>query len=135
MAIWNSVAIPITVSFDPLWAQENWYKSSDMFITICFAIDIFFAFNTSYFSVDGEEIIERKLIATRYLKGMFFIDFISTVPLGAIDPSLNVTAILKVVRIRRLGKMINKLSVTEETKAVSALFKLISYHNLYKATF
>jgi len=80
-------------------------------------MDIIVAFNTSYFNADGEEVIDRKLIAIRYIKGLFLIDLISSLPFNLINKSLNVLSILKVVRIRRLSIMINKLSLTEESKA------------------
>ena len=51
---------------------------------------------------------------------MFFVDLISTIPfdlLPTVGEQLAVLSILKVVRISRLTKIINKLSVEEETKA------------------
>lgn len=47
---------------------------------VIFGIDIIVQFRTTYFSVEGEEVRDWKKIAKRYMKGMFFIDFIATVP-------------------------------------------------------
>mmetsp|Transcript_93059 Transcript_93059/g.128239 ORF Transcript_93059/g.128239 Transcript_93059/m.128239 type:complete len:101 (-) Transcript_93059:615-917(-) len=65
------------------------------------------------------------------MKGMFLIDLISSLPFSYIHKSLNVLSILKVVRIRRLSKMINKLSLAEETKAYIKILQLIFYLFLY----
>mmetsp|Transcript_32843 Transcript_32843/g.23749 ORF Transcript_32843/g.23749 Transcript_32843/m.23749 type:complete len:244 (-) Transcript_32843:1170-1901(-) len=125
IAIWNSLAIPIAISFSPDWAEGSLYAVTDNIGNVMFFIDIFFAFNTSYFSADGEEITDRKSIALRYMKGMFFIDFVSSVPFDVINQELKVLAILKVVRINRLSKMINKLSLTEESKAYIKIIQLV----------
>lgn len=45
-----------------------------------FLVDIFINLNMSYFSSDGEEIIDRRHIIWNYLKGSFIIDFLSTFP-------------------------------------------------------
>jgi hypothetical protein len=55
---------------------------------------------------------------------MFIVDFLSTVPWDAIPgigKNFRLLSILKVVRITRLTKMVNKLAFEEETKAVSKL--------------
>mmetsp|Transcript_93061 Transcript_93061/g.128241 ORF Transcript_93061/g.128241 Transcript_93061/m.128241 type:complete len:217 (+) Transcript_93061:899-1549(+) len=107
------------------------YEWADYIINICFGVDIVIAFNTSYYNVDGEEVISRKLIAIRYVKGLFLIDLISSLPFNLINKSLNVLSILKVVRIRRLSIMINKLSLDEETKAYIKILQLIFHLFLY----
>jgi ABC-type phosphate transport system permease subunit len=52
------------------------------FIDGFFAIDIIMNFFTTYFHpTTGEEITEKKEIAINYLKGMFILDLLSTIPL------------------------------------------------------
>ena len=51
-------------------------------IDACFFVDIIVTFNTSYIHpMTGEEIIDRKHIASNYISGQFLIDLVSTVPL------------------------------------------------------
>ena len=122
IAIWNSLSIPIAVFFSPHWVDSYWYLWIDYISTVAFFGDIFIQFNTTYYDADGEEIRLRCSIARNYITQMFLIDFISTVPwdgLPMFDQSFRLFAILKVVRITRLTKMVNKLSFDEETKAVS----------------
>lgn len=80
-----------------------------------FLIDIAVQFRTTYFSVEGEEVRDWKKIAKRYFKGMFFIDFIATIPwsLTPID-SLKLLKIFKVTRITRFTKVIQKLELKED---------------------
>ena len=91
-----------------------------------FLIDIAVQFRTTYFSVEGEEVRDWKKIAKRYFKGMFFIDFIATIPwsLTPID-SLKLLKIFKVTRITRFTKVIQKLELKEDQKAMVKIFKLI----------
>ena len=50
-----------------------------------FAIDIVLNFFTTFFHpTTGEEIQVKKLIAENYLKGMFILDLLSTIPLDLI---------------------------------------------------
>lgn len=119
IAIWNSLSIPVAVAFTPDWSVSLPYILIDQFTNVLFVIDIIIAFNTSYYDVEGEEIRKHSKIAEHYLKGAFLIDLVSTIPFDLITASLKITAILKVIRIQRLTKIINKLSVEEETKAVS----------------
>jgi len=117
IAIWNSLSIPVAISFSPDWSNSSLYSWFDNLGNVLFFVDIFIAFNTSFFNADGEEITDRKQIALHYMKGMFLIDFISSVPFDLINKEFKVLSILKVVRISRLSKMINKLALTEESKA------------------
>jgi hypothetical protein len=124
IAIWNSISIPVAVFFNPPWETSLWYIWVDYVSTILFFTDIAIMFNTTYYDADGEEIRQFWPIAKNYFSKMFLIDFISTVPWDAFPgggSSLRLFSILKVVRIQRLTKMVNKLSYDEETKAVSSL--------------
>jgi hypothetical protein len=135
IAIWNSISIPVAVFFNPPWEISLWYLWLDYVSTILFFTDIAIMFNTTYYNADGEEIRQIWPIAKNYLSKMFFIDFISTVPWDALPgggSNLRLFSILKVVRIQRLNKMVNKLSYDEETKAVSSPLSLnnnLEYQN------
>ena len=93
---------------------------------VIFGIDIMVQFRTTYFSVEGEEVRDWKKIAKRYMKGMFFIDFIATVPWNYIGlDQLRLLKICKVTRITRFDKVIQKLELKEDQKAMVKIFKLI----------
>ena len=52
-----------------------------MAIDICFFLDIIVIFRTAIYGADCELVNDSKIIAINYLKGNFWIDFLSTVPL------------------------------------------------------
>lgn len=122
-AIWNSLSIPVAIAFKPSWSLTTQYSILDNGINFIFLVDIIIAFNTIYVSFDGEEVTDRWKIAKKYLTGMFFIDLISTIPFDlfpVIGEELSTLNLLKVIRISRLTKMINRAQFEVETKAVSA---------------
>ena len=73
--------------------------------------------------MEGEEVRDWKKIAKRYMKGMFFIDFIATVPWSLVsDSPLKLLKIFKVTRITRFTKVIQKLELKEDQKAMIKIF-------------
>lgn len=64
-----------------------------------------------------------------YLKGAFIIDFLSTFPFEYITENLllNLFGLLKIVRVFRLGELINKSSLDEETKSLARICLIIFY--------
>ena len=83
---------------------------------ILFFFDILVQFRTTYFSAAGEEVRDQSRIAKRYIKGMFFIDFIATIPWSMLQlhPTLKLLKIFKVTRITRFTKVIQKLELKED---------------------
>ena len=93
-----------------------------MITNVVFFIDIFVIFNTAYFDNHSEEVINRRRIAIRYMKGMFLIDLISSLPFGQLAPNtqqVKLFNMLKIIRVLRISKIINKMKVPEDVKAVS----------------
>lgn len=59
--------------------------TANYIIDAIFLLDLIFNFRTTYFnSKTGDEIISPKRIAKRYLKNLFFVDLLSTMPLDLI---------------------------------------------------
>lgn len=91
------------------------YKVFTYLADFFFLIDIMVQFRTTYFSVEGEEVRDWKKIAWRYVKGMFLIDLVATVPWSLIASQfLKLLKILKVTRITRFTKVIEKLELKED---------------------
>lgn len=85
MAIWNCFYIPFYIAFEP---ETNLFiEFLNALIDLMFYFDIFFNLRTTYMTSEGEEIMDRKLIARRYLlKGTFIFDILSVLPFNAIFP-------------------------------------------------
>jgi len=46
--------------------STNWYSAVDLFIDFIFFLDILLRFNMSFYDSDGNEIIDRIIIAKNY---------------------------------------------------------------------
>lgn len=104
----------------------TWYEWATTLADVIFLFDIFIQFRTTYFSVEGEEVRDAKKIAKRYMKGMFMIDLIATIPWARTNiRALTLLKIFKVTRITRFTKVIQKLELREDQKAMVKIFKLI----------
>ena len=79
MAIFNSFAVPLEYVITEL-EENSSYQMIDLFINILFIFDIIIGFRTTYFDSMGNEIKSPGMVAKKYIKGMFFIDFFSSIP-------------------------------------------------------
>mmetsp|Transcript_33777 Transcript_33777/g.38926 ORF Transcript_33777/g.38926 Transcript_33777/m.38926 type:complete len:145 (-) Transcript_33777:1719-2153(-) len=100
-------------------------------------LDIIITFRTTFIdSSGGDEITKPKQIAKIYLKGRFWIDFLSAVPFDSIvqgDGSeiLKLLGLLKIVRVTRITRIINFMSIKDDMKMVLKLLKLVFFLVLY----
>lgn len=67
-------------------------------VDLFFVVDIIITFRTTYIDpISGEEVMDAKMIAKKYLRSFqFYIDVISTIPLDQISTSLGVLGLLKI---------------------------------------
>ena len=119
----------------------DWFN---FFVDIVFCMDIAVAFHTGFYvKVRGEDILEDNhwLIAERYLKGWFVVDFVSSIPLerlvcamsgGGSETELmrifKVARFMKLARLVRFNRMLNKwqaMSVKKWQLNTTRLFKLV----------
>lgn len=63
-------------------------------------------FNTAFYNEDLEICYNRGLIAKRYLKGWFIIDFAAIFPFSIILTSSHFNSLIRFTRIGRLSKLI-----------------------------
>ena len=101
-------------------------KIFDIIIIILNTIYIILNFFHSYIDDStGEVVIDSKKIAIRYLKGWFFIDFISSFPFELIWEKSNILRLLRIIRINKIFKFISFVErVSLKTRQVIALFRL-----------
>jgi len=89
IAIFNSVTIPLTLSFDEIsesLSGNSLYNFINIASTVFFMLDIILQMNTTFYDPEGEEIYDKKKIRINYLFGMFFIDLISSLPIELFFP-------------------------------------------------
>ena len=103
-------------------------------IDFVFLLDILVNFRTTFYDNEtGDEIFEAKRTGHAYLRGRFTIDLLSTIPFDNLalilienpPPVLQLFSLLKLVRISRLGRIIERMNVTQDMKNALKLFKLI----------
>ena len=136
LAVWNSFWIPYSVAFEPPSANDIGLKLMNWTIDFLFFVDILIAFRTTYITKNGEEIYEPSQIAKDYLTGgRFVMDFLASVPISDIagggNRFLELFGVLKLVRIRRLGKLVAKLDMKADTKSLIKMGMLTFYLILY----
>lgn len=87
LAIWNSFTLPIEISFTSfMFFRSIGVKVFNYMIDFIFFFDILINFRTTYSSfLTGDEVKEPKAIAINYLRGRFWIDFISCIPFELVD--------------------------------------------------
>ena len=128
MAIYNSVFIPLQIFYETnghTAIRGPTITFIDACVDLLFLIDIIIKFRTTYLdSKQSIEVREPHLIAAKYLRGTFFIDFISSVPfsafLGGGDSSLgsffDALGLLKLIRLSRLYTTVQRSNLQREIK-------------------
>ena len=119
LATWNAFTLPIELAFEPEVSKSTFNTILNSLIDLIFCIDILIVFRTITTGEDGEAVTDQKTIAIKYLKGSFWVDLLSTVPLDSLAGLFlnETTAVrfkifgcLKLIRIVRLNRIIRDLS-------------------------
>ena len=140
LALYNCFFIPFELAFSPPSLSGADFLILNSGIDLMFGIDIFVSFRTSFYHpITGDEIKDTNIIGKQYLRGRFFIDFLSTVPFDNLlflftqteSKALAVFSLLKLIRVTRLSRIIARLNVSEDTKNSLKLFQLIFFIVLY----
>jgi len=125
---WNLVMallIIYTITFMPygmvFMNDDPKVSTMESYMNIFFGIDIFVNFCTAIFDEEGKPIISHKLIAIDYMKGFFFLDFVSSIPFNLFSDAASANKLLRVLKIPRLVRMFK-------------LAKVIKLGDLYKGT-
>lgn len=139
-SIWNAVTTPIEIAFTPKeFTDGSGISTLNTLIDGLFCVDIVLNMRTSFMNpLTGDEITDPKLIAINYIKGPFWIDLISALPIDKIlkiddnhkdskSSLLKILKTLKLFRLFRLSKLINYMNSTEDIKQSLKLFKLCLY--------
>lgn len=103
------------------------YQIVNIGSTPFFILDIILNARTSYYQQDGEQIFDPKKILKNYLAGMFFVDLISSIPIELMFPGsgFRIINILKLLRVKRLSEVINKMNADDDQKNFMRIIQLI----------
>jgi len=124
LVMYTSISVPYQLAF---YAFTDWQNSQfgfvmDVMIDLIYIIDIFVSWRTTYYDREGMLVLDRRMARRRYLKTWFGIDVFASFPFeylfqlilvnSPIDvpAALRLPSMVKLLRIYRLGKKINRLS-------------------------
>ena len=134
-AIINSFFIPLEFNFAFKIFETYSYAIWDNAIDLLFFIDIILTFFTSYINEIGQEITQPSSIAKDYIFSKGFVaDFLSVLGAGVITqrfPNLKWLGLLKMLRVRRIGKFINRMNFDFWTKSLVSMAKITFYLFIY----
>jgi CRP-like cAMP-binding protein len=135
LALYNCVTVPLFFAFE--YSPSEALLAINTTIDCIFLTDILLNFFTTYISNTGDEVVDCRQICTRYFKRMFWIDFISSVPIdnfadqifGKSDFSqaLMMTDLMKLIRILRLTRIVRFMRAKDQTKYLFKLMTLFLY--------
>ena len=141
LAIIIAATLPLELSFEPENMKSyKWVIFNRVIVDGSFFIDIIIIFRTAIINNQMLLITDAKQIAISYLKGMFWIDFLSTVPLDTVlvlliskqaAQNFRLLVLLKLFRIVRLRKVIGGLNIEINKKILLKIIKLIVNLLLY----
>jgi hypothetical protein len=93
LLIYTAFNIPLNVAFDQ--SDNEFMSNLDKFIDYMFIADLFINFITGYEDDDKNSEFRLKLIAVRYLKSWFFIDFMACLPFDKIFEGIQLEKIIQ----------------------------------------
>lgn len=135
LAIFNSLVVPLELSFIPDLTNENFFFYTDLIIDVLFLLDVIFMLFTSYNKADGPEVKDQLMIIKNYcLSQRFLFDILSLLGSAVITNYISWLKIMKcfkVVRVFRVNKIIRGLYIHSNLKAILNFIKLFFFLLLY----
>ncbi len=127
-----AIVVPYRIGFDipvPFGSFGFWL---DALIDVYFAVDIVVNFRTAYYDGSGKLVTDLRMVAKKYLKTWFIIDFVSCVPIGyafmiidAVDGAggddsnnANKIKLTKILRLVRLAKNLARIARLKKLKTL-----------------
>lgn len=138
MLIYTCFELPFTIAFNIHLNFSNSDVLPFAIIAISFDIlllfDVILNFRTAYFDKydDLRLVTNAKSIAKKYIKGWFFIDFLTSIPLEFVVPpeQSNIASYLKLLRIFRLFRIVKMLRLLKMLKIFDGIMKRFSIREL-----
>ena len=120
LTMWLLLYTAIWTPFEVAFVEEKRLSAMyfvNMVINLAFFTDMIINFNLMYFDEKLLKMIsDRKLIAKRYLRGFFIIDFISILPYDDITLATGSKANLKILRIVRIVRLAKLLRILRSSR-------------------
>lgn len=130
VTVFGALIVPLSVVFKPesfvILIFANWL------IAITFIADVAVRFNTG-FMFQGKFITDRRIVAQKYFRSWFAIDFIAAIPLGIIliaaqipfENAAHLFRLIVLLKLLHMGKTMQKLGGVSLNPAILRLFLLV----------
>mgnify|MGYP000860104023 CR=1 FL=1 len=146
--MYNSIIIPVQIFYKEKGHSAlsgNVISCIDAFVDLFFLLDVIIRFRTSYLDTKQSfEVRDPHVIGKKYLKGSFFLDFISSVPFSsfagestpqAAGDILDALGLLKLLRLSRLFTTVQRSNLAQDIKVylkviMMAIILLVFIHVL-----
>jgi len=89
-------------------------------------MDIFINFITAYFDQEDNLVVDKKVIAIKYLKGWFTLDVISVLPFEFFFPENKYNNLTKLVKVSRLYRLLKLTKLMRMLKILKEKNKMIN---------
>lgn len=100
------IMVPFQLGFEHLLLDNTPIVLYDWVTNGLFIADAVLQFRTTYYDDDLRHVTVPEMIATRYLRSWFAVDFISVMPLDYFSSSLNSIKLVKTLRMFRLARVV-----------------------------
>lgn len=108
-SIYIAIEIPLAVVFE---IEENFILTIiNWIVTTVYIVDIIISFNTAVYK-KGKIITDRKIIAKKYLKSWFLIDFIAAFSFFGAFKSMQQIVLSRIIKLFRLSRLLKLIRVT-----------------------
>lgn len=114
LVVYTAISVPFSLSF---YAFTDWDVSKvgfigDILVDICYIMDIFVSWRTTYYNREGVLVTDKKLARKKYIRTWFAIDVVASFPYRHIvricglgtnynpPQALRLPSILKLLRVR-----------------------------------
>ncbi|OQR89768.1 Voltage-gated Ion Channel (VIC) Superfamily [Achlya hypogyna] len=124
--VYSTIMVPYRIGFNSDPTGQGLVV--DLVVDALFFVDILVSFRMAYYTAEHQLVVQSRTITLSYLKGWFFIDLVSTVPIDTIGSFFVTTAsstkvfattkILRMFRIARIFKLIRLLKIGKVFKRV-----------------
>eukprot|EP00929_Paragymnodinium_shiwhaense_P064368 TRINITY_DN32231_c0_g2_i1.p1 TRINITY_DN32231_c0_g2~~TRINITY_DN32231_c0_g2_i1.p1 ORF type:complete len:1458 (+),score=354.11 TRINITY_DN32231_c0_g2_i1:199-4572(+) len=124
LIVYSVLVIPFRIGFQ--LEAEGFAAAVDIFVDIVFATDIVLNFRCAFVDIDGNTNTIPAEIRLKYLKGWFWVDFLSTFPSDRVSGSVMSGAggearAMRLIRIVRLVRLLKLIRLLRMGRLVSVL--------------
>jgi len=145
LVFYTSISVPFQLSFYAFTNPENnmAFFVLDILIDLCFIVDVGVSWRTSYYDREGVLVTDYVLVRKQYLKFWFWIDIFASFPfqyvgdlilIGSDDTTpaaFKIPSLVKLLRVLRLGKKIDRLSSSKMFRIAQFTFILLMAAHWY----